>query len=195
MKKATITGLLALATIGALTAQNTTWNLDKSHSSINFAIDHLIISETTGKFTDYAVNAKSDKPDFTDVVFDFTAQVNSINTADEKRDDHLKGPDFFDAAKHPTIIFKGKKFVKVKGNNYKVYGELTMHGVTKSIVFNARFGGIVKDPWGGTRAGLKIWGDIDRYDFGLKYNSVLEAGGLSIGQTVRISCNIELIKK
>ncbi|MES2727330.1 MAG: YceI family protein [Bacteroidota bacterium] len=195
MKKATITGLLALATIGALTAQNTTWNLDKSHSSINFAIDHLIISETTGKFTDYVVNAKSDKPDFTDVVFDFTAQVNSINTADEKRDDHLKGPDFFDAAKHPTIIFKGKKFVKVKGNNYKVYGELTMHGVTKSIVFNARFGGIVKDPWGGTRAGLKIWGDIDRYDFGLKYNSVLEAGGLSIGQTVRISCNIELIKK
>ncbi|MES2382644.1 MAG: YceI family protein [Bacteroidota bacterium] len=195
MKKTIIAGLLALATIGALTAQNTTWNLDKSHSSINFAIDHLIISETTGKFTDYAVNAKSDKPDFTDVIFDFTAQVNSINTADEKRDEHLKGPDFFDAAKHPTIIFKGKKFVKVNGNSYKVYGELTMHGITKSIVLDARFGGIVKDPWGGTRAGLKIWGDIDRYDFGLKYNSVLEAGGLSIGQTVRISCNIELIKK
>lgn len=195
MKKVIIAGLLALATIGVLTAQNTTWNLDKSHSSINFAVDHLIISETTGQFTDYTVNAKSDKPDFTDVVFDFKAQVNSINTADEKRDEHLKGADFFDVVKHPTIIFKGKKFVKVKGNNYKVYGELTMHGITKPIVFNARFGGIVKDPWGGTRAGLKIWGDIDRYDFGLKYNSVLEAGGISIGQMVRISCNIELIKK
>lgn len=195
MKKVIIAGLLALASIGALTAQNTTWNLDKSHSSINFAVDHLVISETTGQFTDYVVNVKSDKPDFTDVVFDFKAQVNSINTADEKRDEHLKGADFFDAAKYPTIIFKGKKLVKVKGNNYKVYGELTMHGITKSIVLNARFGGIVKDPWGGTRAGLKIWGDLNRYDFGLKYNSVLEAGGLSIGQTVRITCNIELIKK
>lgn len=194
MKKAIIAGLLALAAIGAF-AQNTTWNLDKSHSSINFAVDHLIISETTGKFTDYAVNAKSDKPDFTDVVFDFKAQVSSINTDDEKRDEHLRSADFFDAAKYPTIIFKGKKFVKVKGNNYKVYGELTMHGITKSIVLDARFGGIVKDPWGGTRAGLKIWGELDRYDFGLKYNSVLEAGGLSIGQVIRINCNVELIKK
>lgn len=194
MKKTITTGLLVLAMFGVASAQNTKWNIDKSHSSINFAVDHLVISETTGKFEDYTVNAKSDRTDFTDVVFDFTAQINSVNTDDAKRDEHLKSADFFDQKNYPVITFKSKKFIKVKGNVYKVTGDLTMHGITKTVTLSAKFGGIIKDPWGGTRAGLKVFGEIDRYDFGLKYNSVLEAGGLSIGQMIRITCNIELIK-
>ncbi|MBY0245942.1 MAG: YceI family protein [Sphingobacteriaceae bacterium] len=194
MKKTILVGFIALATTGVSFAQKTVWNLDKSHSQINFAVDHLVISETTGKFNDFSINVKADKADFTDVVVDFTAQIKSINTDDTKRDEHLKGSDFFNAEKFPTITFKGKKFTKVKGNIYKVYGNLTMHGVTKSVVLNAKFGGIVKDPWGGTRTGLKVFGEIDRYDYDLKYNSVMEAGGLSIGRMIRINCNIELVK-
>lgn len=194
MRKTITTGLLALAMFGVASAQNTKWDLDKSHSSINFAVDHLVISETTGKFDDYTVDTKSDKSDFTDAVFNFTAQIKSVNTDDAKRDEHLRSAEFFDEKNHPTITFKSKKFTKVKGNVYKITGDITIHGITKTITFSAKFGGIVKDPWGGTRAGLKIFGEIDRYDFGLKYNSVLETGGLAIGQKIRINCNIELIK-
>lgn len=194
MKKTITTGLLIFAILGVASAQNTKWNLDKSHSSINFAVDHLVISETTGKFEDYSVDTKSDKLDFTDAVFNFAAQIKSVNTDDAKRDEHLKSADFFDEKNFPAITFKSKKFTKIKGNVYKVTGELTMHGVTKTVTLSAKFGGIVKDPWGGTRAGLKVFGEIDRYEFGLKYNSVLEAGGLAVGQIIRITCNIELVK-
>lgn len=183
-----------MATVGA-NAQSTVWNLDKSHSAVNFNVDHLVVSEVSGKFDDFSVDIKADKPDFSDVAFSFAAKVATVNTADEKRDGHLKSPDFFDAAKFPEITFKGTKFTKTKGNEYKVVGDLTMHGVTKTVALTGKFGGIVKDPWGGTRAGIKVTGEIDRYEFGLKYNSVLEAGGLSIGQKVRISVNLELIKK
>jgi polyisoprenoid-binding protein YceI len=187
--------IAAMQGMFAASAQQTVWNLDKSHSSINFSIDHLMISQTKGEFADYTMNVKADKSDFSDVVFDLTIQVNSINTKDQARDKHLLSADFFDAPQYTTITFKGKKFVKVKENEYVVIGDLTMHGVTKQITLMAKFGGVVKDPWGGIRAGITVWGEIDRYDFGLKYNSVLEAGGAAIGQKVSINCSIELIKK
>jgi polyisoprenoid-binding protein YceI len=179
----------------AASAQQTVWALDKSHSSINFAIDHLVISETKGEFADYTMNVRSDKPDFTDAVFDLTIQVQSINTKDAGRDKDLQGDGFFDVAKYPVMTFKGRKFVKVKDNQYVVLGDLTLHGVTRPIKLMAKFGGIVKDPWGGTRAGVTVWGEIDRFDYGLKYNEILEAGGAAIGQMVRVNCSIELIKQ
>lgn len=175
-------------------AQSTAWNLDRSHSSINFEVDHMVVSETAGKFKDFTMNVKSDKADFTDAVFDITLKTESITTDDEKRDGHLKSADFFDANQFPYITFKGRKFKQIKGNQYSLTGDLTMHGVTKTMTLNAKFNGTVKDPYGNTRAGIKVTGEIDRYDFGLKYNSALEAGGLTIGQKVRINCNIELIK-
>lgn len=176
-------------------AQSQTWDVDHSHSSVNFAVDHLVISETNGKFDTYTLDVKSDKPDFTDAKFTAVIQTKSINTADSKRDEHLRAKDFFDVQKNPTIVFEGKKFEKVKGSTYKVYGKLTLNGVTKDVVWDAKFNGIVKDPWGGTRAGLKVSTEIDRYEYGLKYNSVLESGGLAVGQEVRIAANFELIKK
>lgn len=177
-------------------AQKQAWKLDRSHSSITFAIDHMVISETTGKFDDFSVDVKADKADFTDAKFTVSIPVNSINTDNEKRDAHLKNKDFFDTKNYPNITFVGKSFKKVKGKKYQVVGDLTMHGVTKkNVVLDGKFNGIVKDPWGNMRAGLKVTGELDRYDYGLKYNSVLEAGGLSIGKEVRITANIELIQE
>ncbi|MEA9355962.1 YceI family protein [Bacteriovorax sp. PP10] len=177
-----------------VSAAEIVWGLDKSHSIIKFDIDHLVVSEVSGKFDDVKSDIKSDKLDFTDAIFNIVLETKSINTNDSKRDEHLRSSEFFDAEKFPQIMFVGKKFEKLKNGKYKIYGILDMHGVKKEVVFNGIFGGIIKDPWGGIRAGLKFQGEVDRYDYGLKYNSVLEAGGLAIGQKVRIAGNLELIK-
>ncbi len=176
-------------------AQSTVWKIDPSHSTLGFSIDHLVVSETVGEFKEYSVTVVSDEKDFSDANISVMIQTGSIDTEDEKRDEHLRSPEFFDVDKYPQIVFKSDGFRKSSNGDYKLSGTLQMHGVTKKIVLNAKFGGIVKDPWGGTRAGLKIWGILDRYDFGLKYNSIMEAGGLSIGREVRIDCRVELIKE
>jgi polyisoprenoid-binding protein YceI len=191
------TNLLALA-FGSLAltanAQNTSWNLDKTHSSVGFSIEHMVVSEVTGNFNDFSMTAKSDKDDFTDVTGTLTIQTASIDTKDPKRDGHLKAPDFFDAEKNPTITFEIKQFSKVKDKEYKLVGNLTMHGATRSVTLKAKFGGVVKDPYGNMRTGMKITGDIDRYDYNLKYNSTMEAGGLALGKNVSITCNVEFVK-
>ncbi|WP_141673318.1 YceI family protein [Allomuricauda sp. CP2A] len=176
-------------------AQSTVWKIDPSHSTLGFSIDHLVVSETVGEFKDYSVNVVSDEKDFSDAKISVVIQSKSIDTEDEKRDEHLQSPDFFDVDKYPQIVFKSDEFHKSNNGEYRLSGTLQMHGITKKIALNAKFGGIVKDPWGGTRAGLKIWGVLDRYDYGLKYNSIMEAGGLSIGREVRIDCRVELIKE
>jgi polyisoprenoid-binding protein YceI len=149
-------------------AQSQEWQLDTSHSSVNFAVDHLVISETTGKFDVYSADVKADRPDFTDAKFNVVIQAKSINTNDPKRDEHLRGADFFNTDKNPTITIEGKKFEKMKDGKYKVFAKVTMNGVTKDEVWDAKFNGITKDPWGGTRAGLKVIATIDRYGYNLK---------------------------
>ena len=186
--------LLVAALFGKTTAQNTSWNLDKSHSYMGFSVENMVVSETVGQFNEYSANIKSDKPDFTDVKGDITIQVASIDTKDPKRDGHLKSPDFFDAEKNPTIKFEIVQFKPLKGKEYKLVGNLTMHGITKSVTLTAIFAGIVKDPYGNTRTGIKVTGDIDRYEYDLKYNATMEAGGMVIGKTVKITGNIELVK-
>jgi len=185
--------VLALGLLtGKLNAQNTQWNLDKSHSSVGFSVEHMLVSETNGAFNDFSTAFKSDKPDFSDVKGDLTIQVGSIDTKEAKRDGHLKSADFFDAEKYPTIKFEIKQFQKIKDKEYKLVGNLTMHGITRSVTLSGKFAGIVKDPYGMTRTGIKISGEVDRYDFGLKYNAAMEAGGMVLGQKVSITCNIEL---
>jgi polyisoprenoid-binding protein YceI len=191
MKKIIYT--LALATI-ASSAFAQTWKLDKSHSSVNFAVDHMVISETKGQFKNFTTDITASKPDMSDAKGTITINVNSVNTEDDGRDGHLKGEDFFDAAKYPNITFAVKSLKKVKGNIYKVTGDFTMHGVTKTLTLDAKINGPVKSPFGDTRAGILVYGEIDRYTFGLKYNSVMEAGGAAIGQKVRIAVSLELIK-
>jgi polyisoprenoid-binding protein YceI len=167
------------------------WNLDNAHSSVKFGIDHMVVSEVDGRFKEFSADIKADKADFTDAKGSFTVQLKSVDTDNDKRDEHLRGADFFNVEKNPTLTFVIQKFTKVNGKQYKVTGNLTLNGVTKLVTFNAKFGGTVKDPYGFTRTGISISGEIDRYVFGLKYNSVLEAGGLTIGQKVRINVNLE----
>ena len=194
MKKVAIVALSTLLVAGTINAQNTSWNMDKSHSSVGFSIEHMVVSEVVGQFNDFSSNIKSDKDDFTDAKGDVTIQVSSVDTKEPKRDGHLKSPDFFDAEKNPIIKFEIVKFSKVKGKEYKLVGNLTMHGVTRSVTLKGVFGGIVKDPYGNTRTGIKVSGEVDRYDFGLKYNAAMEAGGLVIGQKLTINCNLEMTK-
>ena len=197
MKK-TIKTLLAVAALSLSAKAQTTWNVDGSHSKMGFAITHMMVSETEGKFKIYegTVSSKSDV-DFTNANIDFKIDVNSLNTDNEKRDEHLKSADFFDAATFPTIAFKAKSMKanpKVK-NSYILVGDLTMHGVTKPVTLTAIGASkIVKDPYGMMRYAFKITGKLNRIDYGLKYNAALEAGGVALSEDVKIDCTIELTK-
>ncbi len=178
----------------SLNAQNTKWNFDESHSKISFSVTHMMISDVEGKFNKYEGEILSDKDDFSDAKINFKIDVKSIDTDNDKRDDHLKSADFFNAEKFPDIIFTGEKMIKKSKGKYKLSGDFTMLGVTKKIILDVTYRGMKKDPWGNLRAGFKISGTINRNDWGLKYNSALDAGGVMIGEEVDIICNIELIK-
>jgi polyisoprenoid-binding protein YceI len=196
--KTTFKTLLAIAVISASSKAQTNWNVDASHSKLGFAVTHMMVSETEGKFKLYEGKVTSVKADadFTDAKIDFSVDAASINTDDEKRDGHLKSPDFFDVAKFPKITFVSKSMTagKVK-NTYTLVGDLTMHGVTKSVSLNAIGAAkIVKDPYGMERYAFKVTGSINRKDFGLAWNAVLEAGGVAVSKDVRLDINIEITK-
>lgn len=195
MKKIILSAaVLAMLSMSA-TAQTTKWSFDKIHSKVQFDVAHLVISEVTGQFKEYDGIVLSDKPDFSDAKIDFSIDVKSISTDDEKRDGHLQSPDFFDVVKYPKIIFKSKSMKKSGNNQYKLSGDMTMHGVTKEVTMDVQYNGTKNDPWGNTKAGFKITGKINRSDFGLKYNSPLDGGGVMIGEEVTVTCKVELLKQ
>lgn len=185
---------LCLMVASSVFAQNTTWKIDNSHSKVQFSVSHLVVSEVTGNFKKYDGTITSTGNDFTKGKINLTIDVNSINTENDQRDTHLKADDFFNAAKFPTIKFVGTSLTKVSGNKYKLKGNFTMRDVTKPIVLDVVFGGTVKDLMGNERAGFKITGKVNRFDYGLKWNMLVEAGGAVVGKEVKLNCNIELIK-
>ena len=191
MKKLSIA--FALFCVALVQAQ-TTWNIDPSHSSVRFAVDHMVISEVEGIFSKYEGSVVSSKGDFSDAKINFSVDVNSVNTDNAKRDEHLRGADFFETEKYPKMTFVSSSVQKTGDKKYNLKGKLTLHGVTKEITLAMTYGGTTKDPWGNTKAGLKVTGVINRTDFGLKYNSVLEAGSLMIGEEVTITAKVELVK-
>jgi polyisoprenoid-binding protein YceI len=191
MKKLSI--LIALISITLMSAQSK-WKIDASHSSIRFAVDHMVISEVEGIFSTYEGSIITTKSDFSDAKINFTVDVNSVNTDNAKRDEHLRGADFFETEKYPKMTFVSTSVQKTGENKYNLKGKLTLHGITKEITLTMTYGGTTKDPWGNTKAGLKVTGVINRTDFGLKYNSVLEAGSLMIGEEVTITAKVELAK-
>lgn len=191
MKKLSI--LIALFSITLVSAQSK-WNVDASHSSIRFAVDHMVISEVEGIFSKYEGSVITTKDDFSDAKINFTVDVNSVNTDNVKRDEHLRGADFFETEKYPKMTFVSTSVTKTGTGKYNLKGKLSLHGVTKEITLAMTYGGTTKDPWGNTKAGLKVTGVINRTDFGLKYNSVLEAGSLMIGEDVTITAKVELAK-
>ena len=185
---------VAALLVSAASFAQTNWTMDFFYSKIEFTVTHLMISEVTGKFKIYEGKVTSTKEDFTDSKIKFTAEVNSINTDDEKRDGHLKSDDFFNVEKYPKITFKSKTFKKVDAKNYKLSGDLTIRDVTKPVDFDVVYNGIIKDPWGNTKAGFKLTGNINRMDYGLKWNAAVEAGGVVVSEKVHIKCDIELLK-
>ena len=191
-KNSLIIGLLLLSSLSM--AQSTKWAYDASHAKVGFSILHFGISETEGRFTKYEGTVRADEPDFSDAKINITIDVNSIDTDEEKRDEHLKSADFFDVAKYPSITFKSKSFKSIGKNTYELVGDFTMHGVTKEIKLKAMYKGTVVDPYENTKAGFKISGVIDRTDYGLEWNGVLAAGGVLVGDEVELDINIELLK-
>lgn len=195
--KTTIKTLVAAFVLTLSAKAQTNWNVDASHSKLGFAVTHMMVSETEGKFKIYEGKVTSKKEmDFTDATIDFSVDVNSINTDDEKRDGHLKSADFFDVANHPKITFTSTSMKpgKVKGT-YILTGDLTMHGVTKKVTLTAIGASkIVKDPWGMERYAFKVMGKLNRSEYGLKWNAALEAGGVAVSESVNINCTIELTK-
>lgn len=187
--------LIAIMIMASITnAQTTNWGFDASHSNVRFAVSHMVISEVEGNFGTYDGTVTTTKDDFSDAKINFTIDVSSVNTNDEKRDKHLRNEDFFNVAKYPEIVFTSTSMKALGNNKYKVTGDFTMNGVTKEITLDAKYGGTVTDPWGNTKAGFKVTTTIDRTDWGLKYNSKLDTGGLMIGEEIEIVCKMELIK-
>jgi polyisoprenoid-binding protein YceI len=174
---------------------NQTWALDPTHSELQFKIKHLMISTVSGQFNDFKATVETDNDDFTKAKVHFEATVDSISTNNDQRDAHLKTGDFFEADKHPLITFDSERMEKTSEDEYKLYGILTMRGVSKDVVLNTDFGGITKDPWGNTRTGFSVSGKINRHDFGVSFGAASETGGVLLGDEVKINANIQLVKE
>ncbi len=170
------------------------WNVDTAHSAVNFSIRHMVISKVRGRFTKWsaAIAADEAKPSASSV--SARIEVASIDTSEAQRDTHLRSPDFFDAEKFPEITFKSKKVDGKGGNLYRVVGDLTMHGVTKEVALDVEHHGKGKDPWGNERVGFSAKTSLDRKDFGLQWNQVLETGGVLVGEKVEVEIELEAIK-
>ena len=177
-------------------ATKTKWVIDPSHSEIAFKVKHLMITNVKGIFTEYNASIYTTGEDFMTAEVDFWMNPESVSTKDEKRDGHLKSPDFFDIANHKEITFESNTIEKVDGDgSYELWGELTIKGITKKIKLDVEFGGVVKDPWGAEKAGFTVNGKINRKDWGLLRTAPLASGGVFVRDTVNISCEIELLKQ
>jgi polyisoprenoid-binding protein YceI len=177
------------------TQTTTTWAIDPSHSEITFKVKHLVVTTLTGKFEKFEGLAHVNADDFDGSSFEFSAEIDSINTGNADRDGHLKSDDFFNSASFPKLMFKSASFTKHSDGNYKLTGDLTIRDVTKPIELNVDFGGVAIDPWGNTKAGFEINGIIKRKDFGLKWDVITEAGGAVVSDEVRLHLNVQLVKQ
>jgi polyisoprenoid-binding protein YceI len=191
MKKTNTILTLLLFAAGSAFAQNT-WTVDKAHSKIGFSVPHMAVSEVEGNFKDFDATLVTKSADFNGAEITFTAKTASIDTDNERRDNHLRSPDFFDAEKHPELSFKGN-LVK-QGGKYKLKGNLTMHGVTKPVEFAVTYGGTI-NTGKGEKAGFKLVGKLNRQDYGLTWNNKVPTGELVVGDTVDIIGKIEVDKK
>lgn len=174
---------------------NTKWAIDPAHSEIGFKVKHMMFTNVSGKFTSFNTNIETVEDDFSQSRIQFEADVNSVSTGNADRDGHLLGADFFDAAQYPKITFEGKSFTKVDDGDYELTGDLTLHGITKPVKLSAEYGGLMKDPWGNIKAGFSIAGKINRKDWGLAYNAVLDNGGILLSEDVKLNMEIQLIKQ
>lgn len=170
------------------------WNVDPAHSSIDFAIRHMMVSKVKGTFESFEASIEADLEDLTTASIEFSVDVNSISTRNEDRDNHLRSADFFDVEQYPKMTFKATQITKKSPGEYEVTGDLTIRGTTKPESFIVSFEGTGKDPWGNEKAGFEAHGSISRSEYGLKWNAALETGGVLVGDQVQISLEIQAAK-
>jgi len=183
--------VFSLAIVASTFAQ-TTWAIDKSHSKVGFNVIHMAVSDVEGKFNDFDGTVISKSEDFDGAEISFVAKTTSIDTDNERRDTHLKSPDFFEADKFPEITFKGN--LSKIGGKYKLAGDFTMKGVTKKVEFDVTYGGSINTERG-AKAGFKLSGSLNRQDYGLSWNNKLKGGELAVSDNVDLIVKIELNKK
>ena len=173
----------------------TKWILDSTHSELGFKIKHLMISNVSGSFKNFNAEVISEGTDFSTAQINLSAEMASITTNNEQRDAHLLNSDFFEVETYPELEFKSTKVEKIDNETYSLFGELTMKGVTKPVRLSMDYNGLTKDPWGGERAGFVVNGKINRSDWGVNFNGVLETGGVMLSEEVRINGEIQLVKQ
>ena len=170
--------------------KNTNWSIDHAHSEIAFKVKHMMISTVTGHFEDFQATAKTDGDDFNNAAIEFSAKTASINTKNKDRDTHLKSDDFFNSQKFPKIKFVSKSF-----DGDQLIGDLTIRDVTKEITLDVDFNGIAVDPYGQTKAGFEIAGEVNRKDFNLTWNAVTEAGSIVVSDKVKLVIDVQFAKQ
>ena len=171
------------------TIVKTKWNIDTAHSEISFKVKHMMISTVTGYFEKIDASIETENENFVNADFNFRAQINSINTKNSDRDDHLKSDDFFNAEAYPEMIFNSKSF-----DGSTLIGDLTIRDVTKEISLDVDFNGVAVDPYGQTKAGFEIVGKINRKDFNLTWSAVTEAGSIVVSDTIKLIIDLQFIK-
>jgi len=170
------------------------WKIDPTHSEVNFKVKHLVVSSVRGQFNTFNATVESDKEDFSDAKIKFEADINSINTSNEKRNAHLKSPDFFNAGKYPKMIFVSTSVKKISDYELQVKGNLTLRGITKEVTFEVIYNGTVAGFGGNEVAGFEIHGKLNRFDYGLQWNALTEAGGVVVSNEVKIEILAEFNK-
>lgn len=172
-----------------------TWQIDYSHSHIYFTARHMMISKVRGRFSQWEGSVNFDEQNPENTTVDVTVDMASIHTRDDQRDGHLRSPDFFNVDEFPQMTFKSKRVVMENDNEGKLYGDLTIRGVTKEIALDVEYAGQAKSPWGTVGAGFSAKGSLNRKDWGLTWNQTLETGGVLVGEKVEIEIELELVKQ
>ncbi len=171
------------------------WTIDVAHSTAEFSIRHLMISTVKGRFSGIEGTIVGEPEHLENATVEVSVDIASVDTRQSERDAHLRSQDFFDVEKFPQMVFKSTKITPTGNNRYAIVGDLSIHGVTRSETFEVSFEGRAKDPWGGERAGFSVSAKINRKDYGLKWNVALEAGGVMVGDEVKINVEIEAIRQ
>ncbi len=172
-----------------------TWAIDPKHSEVGFKVKHMMFTNVSGKFNLIEAEIVNEEEQFETSAINFSAEVNSINTGNDDRDNHLRSADFFDVENFGKLTFKSTGITKVNEGEYKISGDLTIKDVTKNITLDAEYSGQMKDPWGNTKIGLSLNGKINRKEFGLTWNAALETGGVLVGEDIKLNAEVQFVKQ
>ena len=172
-----------------------TWNIDSSHSQITFSVRHMMISTVRGRFEELSgvVNFDQNNPENSSV--DVKIDAASVSTRDEKRDGHLRSPDFFDAGEYPYVTFHSRRVERIGKSHGRIYGDLTIRNVTRTVTLDVEYNGLAKSPWGATSAGFSAKTTINRKDWGLNWNVALETGGVLVSDEIKIDIELEIVQQ